>query len=194
MTFERTLFFNLNVRWLCKQGRAPDLFFARQKGRVSMTTENILHQELSRLFVIEMQLARALLKITESVQNQKLRKVLRRHFGETQQQQDRLLEIGERLGIDIQGGACAPVQELMDDLYQVVATQPATTVRDAMLAIKLRLIKGWEIASYGSAYQCACALGYTELAELLKASRQEEITAEIKLGDIVVNFLLLPWG
>ena len=159
-----------------------------------MTTENILHQELSRLLVIEKQLARALLKIAEVIQNRKFRRVLRQHFGETQQQQNRLLDIENTLGVDIQNGPCVPVQELMDDLYQVVATQPVSGVRDTMLAIKLRLIKGWEIASYGSAYQCARALGYTELAELLEASRQEEITAEMKLGEIAVNFLLAPPG
>ena len=154
-----------------------------------MTTQQLLHQELSRLFNIEAHLAEALPNIAESVQNRKLWQVLKADISKTRRQADRLKEAGYRLNLDVNATLCVPVQALIHDLYKVAATQLTSEARDAMLANKLRLIKNYEAISCETAYQHAQKLGHTILCQLLDATRQEKRRAELKLGYLAMNCL-----
>ena len=154
-----------------------------------MNTQHVLHQELNRLSTVEAQLAKALPKVANAVQHRKLQRVLWHHFSETRRQQTQVKSAGDKLELVLPGMPCASAQLLIYDLHRVITTQPASATRDAMVAIKLRLIKGYQVTSYGIAYQCADGLGYTSLSELLRTIWQKEIAIETKLGTIAVSLL-----
>lgn len=171
--------------------KAPDLFCSPREPAEdpTMNTQHVLHQELNRLSTVEAQLAKSLLKVANAVQHRKLQRLLWHHFGETRRQRTQVKSAGDKLELALPGLPCTSVQLLIYDLHQVIATQPASATRDAMLAIKLRLIKGYQVTSYGIAYQCAHELGYAPLSELLRTIRQKEIAVEAKLGIVAVNLL-----
>ena len=91
--------------------------------------------------------------------------------------------------LTIEEKQCAPIQALIIDLYEVIKAQPISSIRDLMLANKLRLIKHYEASRYAKAYQYAQELGGPRWGELLEATRQEEENAEAELTIISVNEL-----
>ena len=66
----------------------------------------------------------------------------------------------------------------------VAETEKGTFTRDAGIISAAQKIEHYEIASYGTLKVLAMTLGYTEAAEILDATLQEEKNADSKLTGI----------
>lgn len=156
-----------------------------------MITQYFLQQELNRILGIEAQLAVALPFVAESTQHHRLQRLFRYQVGQTRRQRDRLLGAEEMTGITLREARCDSAEVLIADLREVVEIQSNASLRDLMLANKMRLIKNYETTSYSRALHYTWELGYIALSELLDAIRQEEKRTEAKLTvmihDLTIN-------
>jgi len=141
--------------------------------------------ELGTLYDAEVQMIRALPRLSEAAHSLELRETLMTHCRESRLHLERIELIfthwGERRPLRSSPGMTGIVQEADERLNQE-ATHEA---RDAAIAGVAKRIEYYEIAGYGSARSCALRLNRRDEARLLQETLDEEERAASRLEAIV---------
>ena len=149
--------------------------------------DDLLEYELRDLYSAETQLLKALPKMSEAATNSQLKEAFDNHLQETQEQQRRLDQIGEQLGIDLKGETCQAMKGLIKEGQEVIEIQGDSDVKDAALIAAAQRVEHYEIAGYGAAYHFAKQLGKEQVQELLEQTLSEEKDANSKLSHLAVE-------
>ena len=148
---------------------------------------DLLEYELRDLYSAETQLLEALPKMAEAASNTSLKEAFENHLEETRDQQRRLDQIGQTLGVDLKGETCQAMKGLIKEGQEVIEMQGDSEVKDAALIAAAQRVEHYEIAGYGSAYHFAKQLGEGEVQELLEQTLVEEKEANSKLSHLALE-------
>jgi len=143
-----------------------------------------LHQlftlELQDLYDAEQQLIEAIPKMIDSATNQDLIDGLTKHLGETEDQVERLEQIGEECDIDVAAGAgCMGMEGVISEGEAVMETTfESEEVADEALISAAQRVEHYEMAGYGTAVELAKQMGHDNAAKLLQKTLDEEGNAD----------------
>lgn len=146
--------------------------------------------ELKGIYYAEQQAVDALGEQADAATTDEVRNAFLQHQEETRGQVARLEDIFRSVGVDADEKTCAAIDGLVDDAQQVVSdTESGSLTRDAGLIIAGQKIEHHEIAAYGSAVTLAKVLGYTDAAQMLHQSLEEEKNTDRKLTQLAESFV-----
>ena len=151
------------------------------------TLEDILADELKDLYSAETQLVKALPKIASAVSSEDLRSAFENHLKQTQKHVQRLEAICQKLEINPKGKKCMGMEGLLEEGNEILHSQGENEPLDAGVIGAAQRVEHYEIAAYGTARAHARQLGFTEIADLLGQTLEEEKQANDKLTRIAEN-------
>jgi len=144
--------------------------------------------ELKDIYWAEKHLVKALPKMAKAATSEELRTAIQNHLSETENHVTRLEQAFESIGEKAVAVKCEAMAGLIKEGDEIVSeTEKGTITRDAGIISAAQKIEHYEIASYGTLKTLAGVLGYSEAAEILDATLQEEKNADGKLTEIAVS-------
>lgn len=147
--------------------------------------EELMVSELKDLYSAEKQITRALPKLIKAATSSELKQALQSHLEETEEQVQRLEQVGEILGKRLSGKKCEGMEGVLKEGPEVVEeTGKGTAVRDAGIITAAQRVEHYEIAGYGGVIAYAKLLGMNDVASLLGETLAEEKAADQKLTKI----------
>ena len=136
-----------------------------------------LVDEIKDIYNAEKQIVKALPKIAKCAASDELREAFESHLEETRNQVSRLERVFELLDEKPRGKHCAGMAGIIEEGSDVLGEE-ASPVVDAMIIAAAQRAEHYEIAAYGTVAAWAEGLGYTDAAELLRETLDEEKTAD----------------
>ncbi|MFI5161509.1 MAG: ferritin-like domain-containing protein [Sphingobacteriales bacterium] len=162
---------------------------SNQSEMTAEVTDSALNElfidELKDIYWAEKHLTTALPKMAKAATTDELRNAIEKHLSETENHVTRLEQAFESIGEKAVAKKCEAMAGLIKEGDEIVAdTEKGTVTRDAGIISAGQKIEHYEIASYGTLKTLATVLGYSEAAELLNATLQEEKGADETLTQI----------
>lgn len=150
------------------------------------TLKDVLVDNLKDLLSAEKQLIKALPKMAKAATDDRLCEALEEHLEVTKQQAQRLEQVFESIGVPAKAKKCEGMVGLIKEGEEVLDQRKSASesALDAAIIIGCQKVEHYEIAGYGSARTLAEELGFTEAAELLQETLDEESEANEKLNEI----------
>lgn len=143
--------------------------------------------ELSDLHSAEKQLIEALPKMAKGAANQELKQAFESHLEQTQEHLERLDRIVADLELKLPRHKCKAMEGLIHEGAELLKEDSDEAVRDAALIGAAQRVEHYEIAGYGTARTFAEMLGYTEAAELLQQTLDEEKETDQSLTELALT-------
>ena len=147
-------------------------------------------EQLRDLYDAEDQILEALPKMIQQTKHAELKRGFQEHYQQTEQQRQRLEKIFESLGESPEGKDCVGMQGLLEEGEQMMQAFSDSDVLDAALINAAQHVEHYEMAGYGCARTYAAMLGFSDQADLLQRTLDEEGETDHKLTDLaetVVN-------
>ncbi len=141
-------------------------------------------EQLKDLWSAEEQILEALPKMAEKATHPELRRGFQMHYQQTEQQVQRLEQIGKMLGQDLGGHTCKGMKGLIAEGEEVMKEFKDSDVLDAALISAAQRVEHYEMAGYGCARTYANLLGLAEQTDLLQRTLEEEGETDHKLTDL----------
>jgi ferritin-like metal-binding protein YciE len=155
---------------------------------------NSLHdlyvEELKDLYNAENQLLKALPQMARKAAAPELKAAFTEHLEVTNKQIERLNAIFAELDVSPKGKKCKAMEGLIAEGKEVIDEKGDAAVIDAALIATAQRIEHYEIAGYGCLRTFANLLGYTDAANHLQETLNEEGEADKKLthlAETVIN-------
>lgn len=146
--------------------------------------------ELRGMYYAEKALVDNMPNMADAATTDQVRGAFQQHLEETRNQVTRLERIFDSIGVEADTKTCNAIDGLADDGDEAISmTESGSLTRDAALIIAGQKVEHHEIAAYGSLHALAQLLGYTEAAQLIEQSLQEEKNADKKLTQIAESFV-----
>ena len=127
----------------------------------------------------------------EAASSTELKSALEQHLEETRMHVTRLERVFSICNIEPKKEDNDIIDEITDAAKDMVsATHDGSPVRDAALIVAGNQVEHYEMAAYGSLVSFARQLGYTEAAQTLEQTLNEEKAADAKLtqiGETTIN-------
>lgn len=149
--------------------------------------KDLFEHEIKDLYSAESQLTKALPKMAEKAQDPQLRKAFEMHLKETEQQRERLEQIGQICGFDVKGEKCKAMEGLIKEGQDMLEMKGDASVRDAGLIASAQRVEHYEMAGYGTARTYAQQLGLNDCAQLLETTLNEEKSTDEKLNKLAIS-------
>ena len=149
--------------------------------------DDVLMAELSDLMSAEKQLVKALPKVAEAASSKELREASEHHLDETRGHVQRLEQVFESLGADVESEHCEAMEGLIGEGEEIVEADGDDAAKDAALIGAAQRVEHYEIAAYGTARTLAEQLGKDDAAALLQETLDEESAADQTLTKIAVS-------
>ena len=144
--------------------------------------------ELKDLLWAEKKIAGTLPKMKEAATSAELKEAFENHLAETEGHVQRLEQIFGLLGLEPDTTKCDAMDGIVDEGEGIISdTEDGTATRDVGLIFAGQKVEHYEIASYGGMVSLAKTLGYTEAADLLILTLNEEKAADDLLTEIAEN-------
>jgi ferritin-like metal-binding protein YciE len=133
--------------------------------------------EIRDIYHAEKQLLKALPKLARAASDVELRAALDDHLAETENQVSRLEQVFELVGEKPETRTCAGMAGIIEESATIFEADSGP-VLDALIIASAQRSEHYEIAAYGTVAAWAEGLGYTDAAELLRETLDEEKTAD----------------
>jgi len=133
--------------------------------------------EIRDIYHAEKQLLKALPKLARAASDVELRAALDDHLAETENQVSRLEQVFELVGEKPETRTCAGMAGIIEESSNIFDADSGP-VLDALIIASAQRSEHYEIAAYGTVAAWAEGLGYTDAAELLRETLDEEKTAD----------------
>lgn len=130
--------------------------------------------KLKDLYSAEQQILRALPKMAKAAGHPELRQAFETHLHQTQGHVGRLEQIFEQLGKSAHGKTCHGMKGIIEEGVELMKENLEPGPLDAGLIAGAQSVEHYEMAGYGSVRTWAQQLGYTEHADLLRRTLEEE--------------------
>jgi ferritin-like metal-binding protein YciE len=146
--------------------------------------QDLYLHELRDIHNAEKQILQALPKMAKAAKHQELRAAFEEHQRVTEEQVRRLETIFDDLGQKPGGKKCKGMEGLIEEGEEVLEEDADPDVRDAALIAAAQRVEHYEIAAYGTARTYAQQLGFSNHAELLQRTLDEEGETDQKLSKL----------
>lgn len=145
------------------------------------TLDDLYVDELRDLYSAENQLLKALPKMAKAADNQDLKAGFEEHLEQTEGHVERLENIFDALDKSPKGKKCKAMEGLVEEGSEVIKEEMASEVKDAALIAAAQRVEHYEMAGYGTVRTYAEILDYSDAAELLQSTLDEEGDTNKKL-------------
>ena len=140
--------------------------------------------ELTDLYDAEHQLLKALPKMVTASTFADLKTALAEHFTQTKEQVKRLEQVFHLIDKKPSRHACAAMRGILDEADGALDETSGGAIRDAAIIGASQRIEHYEMAGYGTVRTYAYMLGYTQAAQLLQETLDEEEQADKRLTQV----------
>lgn len=164
----------------------------------------LLQHELEDLYSAETQLIDALPKMVEQATDSKLKAAFRDHLKVTREHKKRLDQVQKLLGNESASEEnkgffarlfsssegqthCKAMEGLIKEANSLMSEDMNEKVMDAALIAAAQKVEHYEISSYGTARAYALQLGEKQVADLLRATLDEEYEADDSLTRLALG-------
>jgi ferritin-like metal-binding protein YciE len=152
------------------------------------TMDDLFLMTLKDIYYAERQLLKNLPKMARAAHSEELKKAFKEHKDQTEGQVERLQQVFQILGKRAQGQTCEAIQGLIQEGEELMEEAPQPSpVRDAGLIATGQAIEHYEMARYGTLVTWAEAQGQKEIAELLRATLDEEKATDALLTQVATK-------
>lgn len=148
------------------------------------TLHDLYVDELRDLYNAENQLLKALPKMAKAANSPELKSAFEKHLEVTKEQVSRLEQIFEKLELSPKGKKCKAMEGLLAEGKEVIEEEADPDVKDAALIASAQRVEHYEMAGYGCVRTYARQLGYSDAADLLQATLDEEGEADKALTEL----------
>lgn len=148
------------------------------------TLKDLLVEELKDLYSAEKQIIKGLEKMSKAASHPELKQAFQQHKAMTEKQVERLERVCADLEVSPRGKKCVGMEGLIEEAKELISEKPDPDVLDAGLIAAAQHIEHYEMAGYGCARTYARQLGYSEQADLLQTTLDEEGTTDKLLTEI----------
>jgi ferritin-like metal-binding protein YciE len=138
------------------------------------TLKDLLVEELKDLYSAEKQIIKGLEKMSKAASHPELKEAFKRHQVMTEKQVERLERICADLDVSPRGKKCVGMEGLIEEAKELISEKPDPDVLDAGLIAAAQHIEHYEMAGYGCARTYARQLGFSEQADMLQTTLDEE--------------------
>ncbi len=146
--------------------------------------EDLFLHGLKDIYYAENQIVKNLPKMIEAASDAELKKGLKQHLAETENQVVRLEQAFELLGENPKGTRCPGIDGILTEGDEVLGDVDGRTVTNAAVIASAQAVEHYEIARYGTLIAWATELGKDEVVPLLERNLREEKAADKKLTAI----------
>jgi ferritin-like metal-binding protein YciE len=153
------------------------------------TLEDLLADELKDLYSAENQITKALPKMAKTAQTDELRMAFEEHLEQTRNHIQRLEQACGELGFTPKGKKCVGMEGLLEEGKEVMSNgskNPASPMEAGLIGAAQK-VEHYEIAGYGTAIAHARQLGFSNVAEVLHRTLEEEKMTDEKLSHLAKN-------
>jgi len=146
--------------------------------------QDLLVEQLQDLYDAEQQLTEALPKMAKAAKNPQLQQAFTAHLTETQGHVDRLAQVFQSIGEKAERKTCKAMKGLIEEGSEAINEDAAPEVKDAALIAAGNRVEHYEMAGYGTVRTFAEQLGFSDAAQLLQQTLDEEVAADQKLTQL----------
>jgi ferritin-like metal-binding protein YciE len=163
-------------------------WWARRRRSVRSLDELLIH-ELRNLYATEQKLVPALARMASRATNEELQQAFHHHLLETEGHIDRLERVFRSVNSRVKAANTTAVDSAIEETERLLRRKVRADVRDAWLIAAAQRVEHIEMAGYGTARTFAQTLGYTQAAQMLQQTLDEERTADVKLTQLAEFFV-----
>jgi ferritin-like metal-binding protein YciE len=149
--------------------------------------QDLLIEELRDIYHAEKQITRALPKMARAASNEQLKQAFTQHLEETQGQIERLEQVFEKLDTRTRGKHCHAMEGLIEEAKEIMEMGLAPELQDVALIAAAQKVEHYEIAGYGTLVALAQASGFSEAAQLLQETLDEEKKTDQLLNKLAIS-------
>jgi ferritin-like metal-binding protein YciE len=153
------------------------------------TLKEMFEETLKDVYFAENAIIKALPKMAEKAQSEKLKAAFSEHWEETKEQIGRLEKIFKMLGSKAEGKECPALKGLVQETEELMSEAKNPDVLDAGLIGCAQAVEHYEMARYGTLKAWAEQLEMEDAAELLEETLDEEEAADEKLSELAFGGL-----
>lgn len=146
--------------------------------------EDLFVHGLKDIYYAENQILKALPKLIDGASNPQLKKGLKDHLKETEEQVSRLEQIFDMREEKPKGTKCPGINGLIDEGDELTADIGDKHVLDAAIISSAQAVEHYEITRYGALIAWAREMGRNDFADILEENLEEEKAADDKLNKI----------
>lgn len=132
----------------------------------------------------EQQIIKALRQMEKKATHADLQTAFQNHLKETEQQIERLERAFELLELKPRSSRCEAMGGILEEGKEIMQENATPEAKDAMMIAAAQKVEHYEIATYGTLCTWANTLGYSEIAELLGETLEEEKRTDEKLTQL----------
>jgi ferritin-like metal-binding protein YciE len=151
------------------------------------TMRDLLIDELRDIYHAEKQLTRALPKMARAASNGQLKEAFTQHLEETRGQIERLEQVFELLDTRTRGKPCHAMEGLIEEAKEIMEMGLGPELLDVALIAAAQKVEHYEIAGYGTLVALAQASGFSEAAQLLQETLDEEKKTDQLLNKLAIS-------
>jgi ferritin-like metal-binding protein YciE len=151
------------------------------------TMQDLLIDELRDIYHAEKQLTRALPKLARAASNEQLKEAFTQHLEETRGQIERLEQVFELLDTRTRGKPCHAMEGLIEEAKEIMEMGLEPELLDVALIAAAQKVEHYEIAGYGTLVALAQASGFSEAAQLLQETLDEEKKTDQLLNKLAIS-------
>ncbi len=152
--------------------------------------------ELHDLYSAESQIVDALPKMADACKDSRLKNAFMQHLEVTKNQKHRLEKIFDQLGVKTDGEKCEGIKGIINEGESFIKKDKSffrsdidDDVLDAALIAGAQRVEHYEISGYGTARTYAEHLGFSEQADLLQQTLDEEVETDRELTELAASSL-----
>ncbi len=153
------------------------------------TLNDVFVDQLGDLKSAEQQLTDALPKMAQAASTPELREAFEEHLQETRGHVKRLQEIEQMVG-SIPTETCEAMKGLVSEGEEIIEADGDPVAKDVALIAAAQRVEHYEMAAYGTARALARELDFSDAADLLSDTLDEESAADQKLTSIATGGLM----
>lgn len=146
--------------------------------------QDLYIDELKDLYNAEQQILKALPKMAKGASSPELKNAFNQHIDQTREQMKRLDRIFQELGKTPRGKKCIGMQGLIEEGNEMLKEKADPPVKDAGLISAAQRVEHYEMAGYGTVRTFAQMLGYSDQAQVLQQTLNEEGDTDHKLTQL----------
>jgi len=139
---------------------------------------------LKDIYYAENQIVKNLPKMIDAATDAELKKGLKQHLMETEQQVIRLEQAFELLGEKAKGTRCPGIDGILSEGDELLGDVEGRTPTNAAVVASAQAVEHYEITRYGTLIAWAQELGKDEVVPLLERNLREEKAADKKLSAV----------
>jgi ferritin-like metal-binding protein YciE len=149
--------------------------------------QDLLIDELRDIYHAEKQLTRALPKMARAASNGQLKEAFTQHLEETRGQIERLEQVFELLDTRTRGKPCHAMEGLIEEAKEIMEMGLGPELLDVALIAAAQKVEHYEIAGYGTLVALAQTSGFSEAAQLLQETLDEEKKTDQLLNKLAIS-------